>query len=125
MAYEMIPKTQFGRAGMYGDAWPTEPCIAFTKHGITLNAKFLAMFGVHKGTGLVFFVDRENRRVGLKIATEQGDFVNAFTVHAGGKSKMASMVVTCGFLAKAFPDAVGKAFVARLNPGQRVIEVQL
>jgi hypothetical protein len=79
------------------------------------------------GMALQVGKDLEQRKVGFKIVTADEDRAQNYLVLAnkGNKSAKSAMRVGAKWPAKLFPDCVGCAYRAQLNPGQRIIEVLL
>lgn len=126
MSYEWIKKVSGGR-NVRVQGWIQFPAVAFTKHGITFNLPFLAAFGLRRGNRIMFGFDLLSRKLGIKILA-QGDPVECgYKVQANAASLDGhTLNVACKGLVTTLPaDCRGRSYRAQLNPGERVIEIDL
>lgn len=114
------------------DWWTTQPAVGINKTGVSFNGHFCRLFGVTGKSQVAFLIDRQANRVGIKICTDEEIIRNeGFAVqdHANKNSSKANntgtCTVGCARVARAFPSNIGKSYLAKLNPGERVIVVDL
>ncbi len=123
MAWETVEKRPQG-GGNYGIGWKKYPCVAVHKDRITLNDMFLQAF-IAGANSLMVMVDEEKRLIGLKVPVKDDSYQGAFTIQKPGGKKGNSRSVACKRVGRRFPDACGRAYRAHLNPGERIIEIEL
>lgn len=125
MTWEVLEKKRFGSGVDYGPDWESRPCVAITKTGVSFNKCFCETFSVAPGSGLCIHIDKKNRRLGFKSPAGEHEEQNAFRVQGDRKGKKSTLFIGVPRVARLFADALGKAFVAKMNVGQHVIEVDL
>lgn len=125
MAWKELRKNSFGRSAHRGAQWSSVPCVSVIKNGIGFNQQFLDAFGLIDGSLVLVFIDSEKRMLGLRQATSGEDESFAYKIGRGQKSKGKTFYMTCGRISRAFPDCVGHAYRAHLNPGERMIVIEM
>jgi hypothetical protein len=127
MAWERIQKKKTGRANDYGNVWIDGPAVSVQKMTISLNGHFGKAFGFASGHIINIFKDVAGKRIGFKKPISQEDQNNAYKVstskHKAGKNP--PLVIAAREIARCFPECIGRAFAAKLNSGESVIEVDL
>jgi len=127
MSWIVLKPRNSGGGRYRGKGWEEFPCIAFGKTSIYLNVQFQEAFDVREGTPLVVLIDKDSGRIGFKKLESGDDSTFAYTARCekGKRCRSPVLRVNCSAVAKCFPDRVGDVFRARLNHGERVIEISL
>lgn len=125
MSWEKLEKEISG--GRKNDGrWNTLPMMGINKGTLSINGIFCQTFGIDEKSQIGVFLDRKNRRIGIKVCTdEEKAREEGWRVQFAADQSKKSASVGIKKVAKAFPDCVGKIFLARLNPGERVIVAEL
>lgn len=125
MAWEQLERGNGPGGFSRPKQWRECPCVKINKTGMTINKSFVEAF-MGDSSHVLIFIDQVNRRIGFKVA--EGGESNAYrlsTIHAKKKKGSGSKHIGKDTFGKKFPDCVGYIFRAHLNPGERVIEVDL
>ena len=106
----------------YGAAWAERPMVAILKTGLHCNKAFAEIFGYKPKEAVNVFFDKGRKKIGFQRPNTTAASDAAYRIAAAHKG---SLMITCGRVAKIFPEFVGKAFPAALNNSDKIIEVQL
>ena len=124
MAWEKIERRVVGGAMQYGADWARLPAISLGRSGLSLNRAFCDAFGLKRDGAVEMLVDREGRKIGIKVIAN-GDVNTTFFRLRRSSNKSRTCSITNKAVPRMFPDCVGRAYRAHLNPGERVIEIEL
>lgn len=130
MAWEQIIAKRgiLDRAARYGEVWTSGPAVAVNKGGIQFNDQFINSFGVAIGQRMRVCLDEDGKRFGFKILTNGDDLSGSYTVGVDtgkkGNASKSNLKISCITFLRRIPNCCGKAFKARMNPGERIIECQ-
>jgi len=103
-----------------------------TKAGFTMNKPFIEAFGIVKGqyVRVAFLATDKTRKLGIKLVPLDDPKQNipgnlrVLANNFHGKEDK-TLHVCCSGLTKRLPDCWKRAFRARLNSGERIIEIDL
>ena len=136
MAWEKVEKTGRGMTSRRTAQWYEVPCVSLGKTTLVFNEKFRDAFTNGEFRGVYILIDKDRRVLGFKIPTKEqiqteSGWYSVSNSHKGyknaGKSFASKSFYTSSTkrFAKEFPDCVGHAYRAHLNPEERIIEVSL
>lgn len=124
MAWETVEKKRAGGVRAYGPRWETDPAVSVSKTCVTFNAKFIKAF-LGDRSEVLLLIDREHKKLGVRVTGEQDAAGFRISQRSKRCSESSARSMANSQIAKAFPEAVGYAYEAHLNPGERVIEISL
>lgn len=122
MSWEAIERTGpiVGRGeSIYGPKWQELPAVSVRQDGLTLNGVFMDQF-VNGHDGMLALVDIEGGKLGLRPTSGSPA---AYKTNRNTHSKCAT--VGTKQLAKRFASHRGKAYRAKLNRIENLVEVDL
>lgn len=124
MAWEKLEK-QSARRATYGLEWYKVPGVSINSMGMAFNKPFLAAFGVAAGSPIRLLIDRERRQIGVVIVRDAEESRGAHKITVASTRPSGTHYVPVKAIPKAFPDCIRRAFRARLNSDEGIIEISL
>jgi hypothetical protein len=121
MAWEVIEAAN--RGGVYGAEWKTTPAVSLSSTCVVFNKPAADTFRLRKGQYVRVLFDSSRRIIGLKVVPAGETIEGAYKV--GGEKDCKNLSITCKTLCNKVQDCWKRAFRCHLNPGERIIEVDL
>lgn len=127
MSWEQIEKNGIGRGSIRPKAWKEVPCMALNKTGMSFNDQFIEAYGCQEGMLMLVFIDRQGFKIGFRKCDISDGSAVGYKIQArdGDGRRGKTNYMSCQKAIKAFPDRIGYVYRARLNAGERIIEVDL
>lgn len=122
MAWESIVASHGG--SRHGTDWKIVPAVSLSKTNLTFNKPAVETFRIKRGSYVRLLFDPDRRIIGVKIIPTGDSLVGAYKVGAD-KNGRGNLSITCKQLCVRVSDCWQRAFRCHLNPGERIIEIEL